>query len=126
VQFWAGHTFGGNPVACAVGEAAVRFLLDNDLIENANRIGDQIASELAEVQQRQPVISELRGIGLLRGLAFNQPIGKAVYTACRRNGLLLRPGADWLAIAPPLTTTPAEAHEIVEIIERSIAEVLAA
>ncbi len=124
IQFWAGHTFGGNPVACAIGEAAVRYLLDNDLIANANRIGDQIAGQLRELAQRQPVISEIRGVGLLRGLAFNQPIGKAVYSACRQNGLLLRPGADWVAIAPPLTTTSEEAAEVVGIIERSISEVV--
>ena len=43
VQFWAGHTFGGNPVACAVGEAAVRYLLENDLIGNADRVGGYLA-----------------------------------------------------------------------------------
>jgi len=125
IQFWAGHTFGGNPVACAVGEAAVNYLLDHDVIGNAARVGEEIAGQLRELGTQQPIVSEVRGMGMLRALAFNQPIGKAVYSACRRNGLLLRPGADWLAIAPPLTTTSAEATEIVGIIERSINEVLA-
>ena len=62
---------------------------------------------------------------MLRGVAFHQPIGKSVAMACRRNGLLLRPGGDWFAVAPPLSTTSEEAVEIAEIIERSIAEVLA-
>jgi len=124
VQFWAGHTFGGNPVACAVAEAAVRYLLDNDLIGNADRVGEEIADQLRTLAQRQPAIAEIRGIGMMRGLAFTSPIGKAVYDACRENGLLLRPGADWVGIAPPLSTTSDEATEIVDILERSIAQVV--
>ena len=50
VQFWAGHTFGGNPVACAVGEAAVRYLLDHDLIGNADRVGSYLADELTDAR----------------------------------------------------------------------------
>jgi beta-alanine--pyruvate transaminase len=124
VQFWAGHTFGGNPVACAVGEAAVRYLLDHDLIGNADRVGEELANGLRQLATRQPAISEIRGIGMLRGVAFRQPIGKAVSDACRENGLLLRPGADWVGVAPPLSTTSAEASEIAGIIERSIAQVV--
>jgi adenosylmethionine-8-amino-7-oxononanoate aminotransferase len=124
IQFWSGHTYGGNPVACAVGEAAVRHLLDNNLVENANRIGDYLAQQLTDLGTRQPVIDEVRGVGMLRALAFKEPIGKAVYDACRENGLLLRPGHDWVGVAPPLSTTKDEADEIVVIIERSVRQVV--
>ena len=125
VQFWAGHTFGGNPVACAVGKAAVRYLLDQDLIGNAERVGDYLAGQLDAVAARQPAIAEVRGIGMLRGVAFTQPIGQAVYDAARRGGLLTRPGADWVGIAPPLCTTKEEADEIVSILETAVSEVVA-
>ncbi|HLL49773.1 MAG TPA: aspartate aminotransferase family protein, partial [Thermomicrobiales bacterium] len=125
VQFWAGHTFGGNPVACAVGEAAVRYLLDQDLIGNAERVGDYLAGQLDAVAARQPAIAEVRGIGMLRGVAFTQPIGQAVYDAARRGGLLTRPGADWVGIAPPLCTTKEEVDEIVSILETAVSEVVA-
>lgn len=124
VQFWAGHTFGGNPVACAVGEAAIRHLLDNDLVGNADRVGEAMADQLRDLAQRQPEIAEIRGIGMMRGVAFQTKIGKAVYDASRENGLLLRPGADWVGVAPPLCTTIEEASEIVAILERSIAQVV--
>jgi adenosylmethionine-8-amino-7-oxononanoate aminotransferase len=124
VQFWAGHTFGGNPVACAVGEAAVRYLLDHDLIGNVDRVGEELADGLRRLASRQPAISEIRGVGMLRGVAFKEPIGKAVYDTCRENGLLLRPAADWVGVAPPLSTTSIEATEIVDIIDRSIAQVV--
>jgi adenosylmethionine-8-amino-7-oxononanoate aminotransferase len=125
VQFWAGHTFGGNPVSCAVGEAAVRYLIDHDLIGNAERVGNYLAARLEDLATRQPAIAEVRGIGMLRGVAFTQPIGQAVYDAARRGGLLTRPGADWVGVAPPLVTTREEADEIAAILEAAIAEVVA-
>jgi len=125
VQFWAGHTFGGNPVSSAVGEAAVRYLLDHDLIGNAERVGNYLAARLEDLATRQTAIAEIRGIGMLRGVAFREPIGHAVYDAARRGGLLTRPGADWVGVAPPLVTTREEADEIAAILEAAIAEVVA-
>ena len=123
VQFWAGHTFGGNPVSCAVGEAAVRYLLDHDLIGNAERVGNYLAARLEDLATRQPAVVEVRGIGMLRGVAFREPIGQAVYYAARRGGLLTRPGADWIGVAPPLCTTQEEADEIVTILETAVSDV---
>jgi adenosylmethionine-8-amino-7-oxononanoate aminotransferase len=125
VQFWAGHTFGGNPVSCAVGEAAVRYLLDRDLVGNAERVGNYLASRLEDLATRQPAIAEIRGIGMLRGVAFREPIGQAVYDAARRRGLLTRPGADWVGVAPPLCTTQEEVDEIVTILEYAVSDVVA-
>ena len=124
VQFWAGHTFGGNPVACAVGEAAVRYLIDHDLIGNSDRVGGYLAERLEALAARQSAIAEVRGIGMLRGVAFADPIGQAVYGAARRRGLLMRPAADWVGIAPPLCTTPEEVDEIVAILEGAVDEVV--
>jgi adenosylmethionine-8-amino-7-oxononanoate aminotransferase len=125
VQFWAGHTFGGNPVSCAVGEAAVRYLLDHDLIGNAERVGSYLAARLEDLATRQPAIAEVRGVGMLRGVAFTEPIGQTVYDAARRSGLLVRPGADWVGVAPPLCTTREEADEIVTILESAVSDAVA-
>ena len=125
VQFWAGHTFGGNPVSCAVGEAAVRYLLDRDLVGNAERVGNYLAARLEDLATREPAIAEIRGIGMLRGVAFREPIGQTVYDAARRRGLLTRPGADWVGVAPPLCTTQEEADEIVTILECAVSDVVA-
>lgn len=123
VQFWAGHTFGGNPVACAVGEAVVRYMLDHDLVGNAERVGNYLAERLNDLTERLPAVREVRGVGMLRGVAFTAPIGHQVYDAARRLGLLTRPGGDWVGIAPPLCTTRDEADEIAAILEEAIADV---
>ncbi|MCC6944054.1 MAG: aspartate aminotransferase family protein [Thermomicrobiales bacterium] len=125
IQFLSGHTYGGNPVSCAVGEAVVRYLVENDVVGNAQRVGGYLADGLRDLGERQPAISEVRGMGMMRGLAFHEPIGRAVYSACRRNGLLTRPAHDWIGVAPPLVTTEQEADEIIAIIEKSIPEALA-
>jgi beta-alanine--pyruvate transaminase len=124
VQFWAGHTFGGNPVACAVGEAAVRYLLDHDLIGNAERVGTYLADHLRDLAADHPAIAEVRGVGMLWGLAFTDPIGQAVHEAARRRGLLTRPGGDWVGVAPPLSTTRDEADEITAILDEAIQDVV--
>lgn len=124
IQFSSGHTYGGNPISCAVGEAAVRYLLENDLVENANVVGDYLAEQLRDLGKELPVIAEVRGVGMLRGLAFKEPIGHQVYATCRQNGLLLRPAHDWVGVAPPLVTTKEEADEIVGIIGQSVREVV--
>ena len=122
VQFWAGHTFGGNPVSCAVGEAAVRYLLDHDLIGNAERVGNYLAARLEDLASRQ--VAEIRGIGMLRGgLQGADRPGGLRRGAARR--LAHRPGADWVGVAPPLCTTHEEADEIVTILERAISDVVA-
>ena len=80
---------------------------------------------MLELKSQYPVIDEVRGVGMMRGLAFTQPIGRPMYAACRENGLLTRPAHDWIGIAPPLVTTTEEADEIVEIVAKSLGEVTA-
>jgi adenosylmethionine-8-amino-7-oxononanoate aminotransferase len=62
---------------------------------------------------------------MLRGVAFTEPIGQAVYDAARRRRLLTRPGADWVGVAPPLCTTQEEADEIITILESAVSDVVA-
>ena len=62
---------------------------------------------------------------MLRGVALREPIGQAVYDAARRRGLLTRPGADWVGVAPPLCTTQEEVDEIVTILEYAVSDIVA-
>ena len=95
------------------------------LIGNAERVGCYLADRIADIAARQAAIAEVRGLGMLRGVAFMEPIGQAVYDAARQRGLLTRPGADWVGVAPPLCTTREEADEIAAILEAAIAKVVA-
>ena len=104
----------------------MRYLLDHDLIGNAERVGNYLAARLEDLATRQPAIAEVRGIGMLRGVAFTAADrAGGLRRGAARRGLLTRPGADWVGVAPPLCTTREEADEIAAILEAAIAEVVA-
>ncbi len=125
VQFRGGHTYAGNPVACAVGLAAVSELLDRDLVGNARRMGERLCTGLEALAAKHACIAEVRGEGLLRGIAFTSDLGGAVHQAARRHGLLTREGTDFVAVAPPLVVTDAEVDEILALLDRAIGEAAA-
>ena len=132
VQFHAGHTFGGNPVASAVGIAAIRQIFDDGIVENSRARGAQAMARLREMQERLPVIGDVRGEGLLIGVEFVRDpatrerypadvnFGIRVREAARRRGLLLRASHWMLALAPPLTITAAEVDDMLDILEASL------
>jgi adenosylmethionine-8-amino-7-oxononanoate aminotransferase len=138
VQFHAGHTYGGNPVASAVGIAAIRQILDEGIPENARARGAQAIARLRALQARRPVIGDVRGEGLLIGVEFVRDpatrerfpaevnLGIKVREAARRRGLLLRASHWMLALAPPLTITAAEMDEMLDIVEAALEDVLGA
>ena len=136
VEFAAGHTFAGNPVACAVGLAALQETLERDLTGNAEARGKEGIERLRSLQDALPFLGDARGQGLLFGVEFvanrqtkepfpaSESVGVKVRTVAKRNGLLLR-ASHWMAVlAPPLTTTAEELREMLDIFEAALAEVL--
>jgi 4-aminobutyrate--pyruvate transaminase len=134
VQFHAGHTFGGNPVACAAGVAAIKVLLNAGVLENGARVGAYLKRRLEELARRHPTAGEVRGEGMLLGIEFVKDrasrerfgdelaFGARVQAAARRRGLLLRASPWFTAVAPPLTTTEAEVDELVELLDAALEE----
>jgi len=133
VQFHHGHTYAGNPVACAAGVAALTQLVEQDLVGNARRQGERLRQHLVKFAERFHVIGDVRGAGLLQGVEFvrNRDTrerfpsaikpGKTVEREARKRGLLLRCGNDFAALAPPLIVTAAEVDEMAAILGESIA-----
>jgi beta-alanine--pyruvate transaminase len=138
VQFHSGHTYGANPVACAIGTAAIHEILERDLVANARRQGERLVAGLRAIADRHPAIGDVRGRGLLVGTelvrdrstrrrfpAALEP-GIRVREAARRRGLLLRASHWMFVLAPPLTLTDAETDEIVAIVADACDETLPA
>jgi adenosylmethionine-8-amino-7-oxononanoate aminotransferase len=130
VQFHHGHTYAGNPVACAAGVAVITQMLERDLVGNAKRQGAHLRGRLEQLATRFPIIGDVRGAGLLQGVEFRrdrfpgaQRPGKLVEAEARARGLLIRCGADFAAFAPPLTVTEADIDEMTGILGESIAAV---
>jgi ornithine--oxo-acid transaminase len=99
-----GSTFGGNPLAAAVGRAALQVLVDEKLVENAAREGEYFQERLAEIPSRH--VKEVRGRGLLIGVELKPEAGGArrFCEALAERGLLCKETHEnVLRFAPPLT-----------------------
>ena len=114
-------TFGGNPLVTAAACATVQTILDENLGENAVKMGDYLADKLMQLQNRYP-IKEVRGKGLLRGLVLSVD-ANALAAKCIENGLITICTNNYvLRFLPPLNITTEHVDEAVSIVEKSLAE----
>jgi 4-aminobutyrate aminotransferase len=112
-----GSTFGGNPVACAAALATLD-LVEGGLAANAERMGDHILAGLRALADQQPMISGVRGRGLMIGFdVTDHDTAEAVEQACFERGLLvLTCGQRSVRIAPPLVVSAAQADSALAIV----------
>ena len=113
-----GSTFGGNPLATAVGVTVFSTLIEDKLAERAGRVGKLLLQGLDAIRAKHPkAVKEVRGRGLLAGLDLVPPVGDVV-AACRERGLLvLTAGDNTLRLAPALIVTENEVAEACAIID---------
>ncbi len=113
-----GSTFGGNPLAGAIGTAALEVLEDEKLDENAERLGEIFRREVAGI--RCPRMKLVRGKGLLNAVVFEQ--GFEAWNACvalKEAGLLAKQThGNIIRFAPPLVITEAELRAAIAIIKK--------
>jgi ornithine--oxo-acid transaminase len=110
-----GSTFGGNPLACAVARAALKVLIEEDMIGNAARVGDHLKARLAAIPASS--VKEVRGRGLMLAVELHADAGGArrVCEALQGRGLLAKETHDHtIRIAPPLILTPDQADWIAD------------
>lgn len=122
-----GSTFGGNPLVCAAAHATVEFIIDNNISENARRMGQYFMAGLEALRKEFDFITEVRGRGLLVALEFRSDIAEELVLACLEKGLLVnkvKPNA--LRFIPPLIIAEKEVDEALNILKRALGEVLAA
>jgi 4-aminobutyrate aminotransferase len=118
-----GSTYGGNPLSCAAALATFD-LIEDGLIENAERLGSFLLDGLREIQARRPLIKEVRGLGLMIGIEFeDHDTMIAVEQAAFRRGLLvLGAGDDVVRMSPPLVFDRDQAETALEVFEEAVAE----
>jgi ornithine--oxo-acid transaminase len=117
-----GSTFGGNPLACVVAMEALKVLREENLMENAARLGSIFREELRKLDS--PRISIVRGKGLLNAIVINDTDPEAAWNICLRmkeRGLLAKPThGDKIRLAPTLVITEEQVREAVGIVEESM------
>jgi adenosylmethionine-8-amino-7-oxononanoate aminotransferase len=133
VYFAHGHTFGGNPLACAVGLAVLDEITGKQLDQKACRLGEYLANRL-EGLKRHGVVREVRGKGLLRGVELVKDtrsmapfpeLGRALKRTAVENGLILRIDPSWFAVAPALIAEESDLDELCDLIDKSLTDALA-
>ncbi|MFM7771014.1 MAG: aminotransferase class III-fold pyridoxal phosphate-dependent enzyme, partial [Bacteroidota bacterium] len=120
-----GSTYGGNPLACAVAMAALKVLQDENMAENAERLGVYFRSEMERIQMQFSLITKVRGKGLLNAIVIdNTEDSEQAWNICldlAKSGLLAKPThGNIIRFAPPLCITENEMRECVSIIESVI------
>ena len=120
-----GSTFGGNPLACVVAKEAIKYSIDNNLSEKADKLGNIFRNYLNEVKDEIPIMKTLRGKGLLNAIVLNcKGDSEIPWNICldmRDNGLIAKPTqGNKIRFAPPLVIKEKEMLEALKIIEKSL------
>jgi alanine-glyoxylate transaminase/(R)-3-amino-2-methylpropionate-pyruvate transaminase len=128
------NTFGGNPISMTQGLATLEIIDRDQLQANAQRVGAHLKDRLLELAQRQPLIGEVRGLGLMLGVelvrdrATKEPARNEtaeVLELCKQRGLLLGKGGLYgnvLRVKPPLCITIDDAEFLVDCLDEVLGE----
>lgn len=119
-----GSTYGGNPVSCAAALETID-LIEGRLIENAAIVGELLLDGLRRIQEGRSLIKDVRGLGLMIGIEFeDHDVADRVEKAAFLKGLLvLRAGDSAVRMSPPLVLREDQARTALEIFEDAVAEV---
>lgn len=115
-------TFGGNPLACAVALAVQREIERLHIVDHVAAVGRYFSERLADLQLLHPIISEVRGRGLLIAVEFSEEIAREILDGLRERGLVanaLSPRA--LRFVPPLIVSQEEIDEAVDTLNATLA-----
>ena len=142
-NFVHGHTYGGNPLSCAVALAVQNYIEAHDLVSQCDQMGTLMLERLMPLQE-SPIVGEVRGKGLLIGIEFvadkekrmpfepSKGVASMVVDLAFEKGVLVMPGApglvdgvagDHIAISPPFTVNEPEVFQIVNVLKEAIGEV---
>jgi 4-aminobutyrate aminotransferase len=120
-----GSTYGGNPLSCAAAIATLDVIRDEELLEQAAKIGDSLKNGLQDLQTRREAIRDVRGVGLMIGIDLpDHEAAAAVERAAFDRGLLvLGCGERAIRMSPPLVITEEQARTGLEVFEQAVVEV---
>jgi 4-aminobutyrate aminotransferase-like enzyme len=126
-------TFGGNPVTMVAAKAVVDTIAGDRLLDNATAVGGHLRSRLEKLQEKHPLVGEVRGMGLMQGVELvkdrksKEPAPQAtaaVMEAAKDRGLIIGKGGLYgnvLRISPALNVSAADADQAADILDQALA-----
>ncbi|MGE0865023.1 MAG: aspartate aminotransferase family protein [Vicinamibacterales bacterium] len=121
-----GSTFGGSPIACAAGLAAIQAYKDEDLIKRSAVLGAHLRNTLRSVLEGVPAVRDIRGLGLMIAVELRTKVAPVLKSLMLKHGVIALPaGPTVLRLLPPLVITEAEIDFGVQAIAKAIKELKA-
>jgi ornithine--oxo-acid transaminase len=122
-----GSTYGGNPLASAVAVAALQVIQEENLAENARKMGEVFRERMRKLAQKSTLVTTVRGKGLLNAIEIDDnEDSETAWNLCLKfaeKGLLAKPThGNKIRFAPPLVITEEEIHQAADIIEAAVLE----
>lgn len=119
-----GTTFGGNSLACEVGYTVLKYIVDHDIPAQVARTGQYLERKLRSLADRHPIVTEIRGKGLIWAVELDRPAAEEAVNLCLKEGLLannVKPAA--LRFIPPLIVTEEEIDKAVTIVDSVLGKI---
>ena len=110
-------TFGGNPLSCAAGTAAIKALTQDGLVENAAKMGKIFFEGLQNLKDRHKIIREIRGKGLMIGIELKFEVKDILLEGIEKGILLLYSGRNIIRLLPPLVITQEDIAKVLETLD---------
>lgn len=110
-------TFGGNPLSCAAGIAALTAITEDGLIENSEKMGNMFREGLEKLKEKHPIIREIRGKGLMIGVELKFEVRNVLMNLIKEGILMLYSGRNILRILPPLVISEEDITKVLQALD---------
>ncbi len=115
-------TFGGNPISCAAGIAALKALTEDGLIENSEKMGKIFREGLEKLKEKHTMIREIRGKGLMIGIEMKFEIKDILMELIKEGILMLYSWINILRILPPLVISEDDITKVLHALDSILTE----
>ncbi len=118
-----GTTYGGSPLACTAISKTIELFEKYHLLEHVKEMGDYLTEQLTGLMAESGIITEVRGKGLMQGIAVSEPSGRIVSKALEKGLLLVGAGTDTVRFVPPLVVGKEQIEEMAGILKNVLSEI---
>ena len=117
-----GSTYGGNPLVCAAADKVLELFEQNHIIENVREVGAYLYDKLEKTAAEYSGILAHRGVGLIQGLEFKEPVAPIINAALKHGLVLINAGSNIIRFVPPLVIGKPEVDEMINILLECLEE----
>ena len=117
-----GSTYGGNPFVTAAVSKVFDMFEEKNILEHVREVAPYLDVKLQELVEKYDILKETRGLGLMRALEFNVPVGPYVSKALEKGLVIISAGTNIVRFVPPLVITKENVDEMIGILEECLSE----